>query len=339
MNTYLGSSEFFGPEHVDVELIAAAQVTYLEGYLFDRPAAQEAYWKASQAAHDAGRRVSLTLSDTFCVERHRDAWRDLVADQVDILFANEDEAMALYEVDTFDEALGRGPGRRRGRRHHLRGARARSWPAATRWSRWPPTRSSRWSTPPAPATSTPPGSSSASPRDRSMADCGRLGSVAASAVHRPHGPRPGHLARPARRHARGSDVRPTPGSSWARRPPPIARAHRRRAPRRGRGARIGVGRRRRRGSARPSPRCPMTDLPGFAAPGVAGHAHAVRSVRTPDGRRRPRAARPGPRLRGPRPRRRGARRPRRGAGRVPHAWSSPTRPAACAPACRSASPC
>jgi sugar/nucleoside kinase (ribokinase family) len=105
MNTYLGSSEFLGPEHVDVELIQAAQVTYLEGYLFDRPPAQEAYWKASQAAHEADRRVSLTLSDTFCVERHRGAWRDLVRDQVDILFANEHEAMALYEVTSFDEAL------------------------------------------------------------------------------------------------------------------------------------------------------------------------------------------------------------------------------------------
>jgi sugar/nucleoside kinase (ribokinase family) len=105
MNTYLGSSEYFGPEHVDGELIASAQVTFLEGYLFDRPEAKEAYWKASRVAHDAGRRVGLTLSDTFCVERHRDEWRDLVADQVDILFANEHEALALYEVDTFEEAL------------------------------------------------------------------------------------------------------------------------------------------------------------------------------------------------------------------------------------------
>jgi len=105
MNTYLGSSEFFGPEHVDEELVAAAKVTFLEGYLFDRPEAKEAYWKASQVAHAAGRRVSLTLSDPFCVERHRAEWRDLVADQVDILFANELEAMALYEVATFDEAL------------------------------------------------------------------------------------------------------------------------------------------------------------------------------------------------------------------------------------------
>jgi sugar/nucleoside kinase (ribokinase family) len=105
MNTYLGSSEFFGPEHVDSDLIASAQVTFLEGYLFDRPEAKEAYWKASRVAHEAGRRVSLTLSDTFCVERHRTEWRDLVADQVDILFANEHEALALYEVDTFEEAL------------------------------------------------------------------------------------------------------------------------------------------------------------------------------------------------------------------------------------------
>jgi sugar/nucleoside kinase (ribokinase family) len=105
MNTYLGSSEFFGPEHVDGELIAQAKVTFLEGYLFDRPEAKEAYWKASRVAHDAGRRVALTLSDTFCVERHRSEWRDLVADQVDILFANEAEALSLYEVETFDEAL------------------------------------------------------------------------------------------------------------------------------------------------------------------------------------------------------------------------------------------
>jgi sugar/nucleoside kinase (ribokinase family) len=105
MNTYLGSSEYFGPDQVDGALIARAQVTYLEGYLFDRDEAQEAYWKASRIAHDAGRRVSLTLSDTFCVERHRKAWLELVADQVDILFANEHEAMALYEVDSFEEAV------------------------------------------------------------------------------------------------------------------------------------------------------------------------------------------------------------------------------------------
>lgn len=105
MNTYLGASELLGPEDVDGDLIAAAQVTYLEGYLFDRPEAQEAYWKASRVAHDAGRRVSLTLSDTFCVERHQQAWRLLVTDQVDVLFANEGEAMALYDASTLDDVI------------------------------------------------------------------------------------------------------------------------------------------------------------------------------------------------------------------------------------------
>jgi sugar/nucleoside kinase (ribokinase family) len=105
MNTYLGASELFGPQDVDGELIAAARVTYLEGYLFDRPEAKEAYWKASRVAHEHGRQVALTLSDTFCVDRHRDEWRDLVAQEVDVLFANELEALALYQVDTFDEAL------------------------------------------------------------------------------------------------------------------------------------------------------------------------------------------------------------------------------------------
>jgi sugar/nucleoside kinase (ribokinase family) len=105
LNTYLGSSEFLGPEDVDGDLIAAAKVTFLEGYLFDRPEAQEAYWKASRIAHDAGRQVSLTLSDTFCVERHKQAWRTLVTQQVDILFANEGEAMTLYDVDSLEAAV------------------------------------------------------------------------------------------------------------------------------------------------------------------------------------------------------------------------------------------
>ena len=105
MNTYLGSSELLCPEDIDADLIASAKITYLEGYLFDRREAQEAYWKASRIAHDAGRLVSLTLSDTFCVDRHRSQWRELVADQVDVLFANEHEVMALYEVDTFAEAV------------------------------------------------------------------------------------------------------------------------------------------------------------------------------------------------------------------------------------------
>ncbi len=105
MSTCLGAAEWLGPDDVDPEVIACAAITYLEGYLFDRPAAREAYWKASRVAHDHRRRVALTLSDTFCVERHRDEWRALVADQVDVLFANEAEALVLYELDDLDEAL------------------------------------------------------------------------------------------------------------------------------------------------------------------------------------------------------------------------------------------
>lgn len=104
MSTYLGVSSLLGPDDVDESLVASAKVVYLEGYLFDLPPAQEAYWKASRVAHDAGHDVALTLSDSFCVERHFDAWRELVRDQVDVLFANESEICALYRTD-FDDAL------------------------------------------------------------------------------------------------------------------------------------------------------------------------------------------------------------------------------------------
>jgi sugar/nucleoside kinase (ribokinase family) len=104
MNTYLGASSFLGPDDVDAALVQSARVVYLEGYLFDLPPAQEAYWKASELAHDAGREVALTLSDSFCVERHFDAWKELVKERVDILFANEHEICTLYRCD-FDTAL------------------------------------------------------------------------------------------------------------------------------------------------------------------------------------------------------------------------------------------
>ncbi len=106
MNTYLGASAEFGPEDVDPELVEAARYTFLEGYLFDRPEAKAAYWKASEIAHGAGRKVALTLSDTFCVERHVDEWRSLVVDEVDVLFANDAELRALYDVH-LDSAIER----------------------------------------------------------------------------------------------------------------------------------------------------------------------------------------------------------------------------------------
>ncbi len=105
MSTYLGAAIELGPEDIDTDLVGRAKVTYLEGYLWDPPRAKEAFRTAMAAAHAAGRQVSLTLSDTFCVERHREEFRSLVENDVDILFANEDEVRALYEVDTLDEAL------------------------------------------------------------------------------------------------------------------------------------------------------------------------------------------------------------------------------------------
>ncbi|MSO75483.1 MAG: adenosine kinase [Alphaproteobacteria bacterium] len=105
MQTYLGAAIELGPEDVDPALIARAQVTYLEGYLWDPPRAKAAFLKAAEVAHQAGRKVALSLSDPFCVDRHRADFRDLVARHVDILFANEAEIMALYEVPDFDAAL------------------------------------------------------------------------------------------------------------------------------------------------------------------------------------------------------------------------------------------
>jgi fructokinase len=93
MNTYLGACVSFGEDDVDEALVADAAVTYLEGYLFDPPAAQAAF-----------RRAALSLSDPFCVNRHRAAFRDLVAGDVDILFANEAEITSLYEENTFEAA-------------------------------------------------------------------------------------------------------------------------------------------------------------------------------------------------------------------------------------------
>ena len=104
MNTYLGACVEFGPEDLDRSLIENAQVLYLEGYLFDPPQAKAALQAAAEIAHGAGRKVSLSLSDPFCVERHRADFRRLIADHVDILFANEIEIGSLYETSDFQAA-------------------------------------------------------------------------------------------------------------------------------------------------------------------------------------------------------------------------------------------
>lgn len=107
MNTYLGASSLLGPDDVDFDVVAAGAVLYMEGYLFDRDEAKAAFRAAGEVAHKHGRRVALTLSDSFCVDRHRDDFVDLVADQVDILFGNTDELLSLYQVEDLAAAIDR----------------------------------------------------------------------------------------------------------------------------------------------------------------------------------------------------------------------------------------
>ena len=164
MNTYLGACRSLSPADIDEATVAAAAITYLEGYLWDPPEAKEAFRRAAAVAHRHGRRVSLTLSDSFCVDRFRGEFLELLrSGSVDILFANEAEVHSLYQTAEFrDGDRGAPPGlpdrggdhgrRRRAGRHPRRGRGGRRRP-----------RSRRWSTPPAPETSSPQGSSSASP--------------------------------------------------------------------------------------------------------------------------------------------------------------------------------
>lgn len=105
MNTYLGASIDLTPDDIEAAAVAAAEITYLEGYLWDQPMAKEGMRKAMRLAHDAGRKVAMTLSDSFCVDRHREEFRHLVEHHIDILFANETEITALYQVQDFDQAL------------------------------------------------------------------------------------------------------------------------------------------------------------------------------------------------------------------------------------------
>jgi sugar/nucleoside kinase (ribokinase family) len=105
MNTFLGASTELGSGEVDANLIATARITYLEGYLFDKPEAKQAFATAAALAAKAGRKTALTLSDAFCVDRHRADFLKLVRDGVDILFANEKEITALFEVNSFEEAV------------------------------------------------------------------------------------------------------------------------------------------------------------------------------------------------------------------------------------------
>jgi len=106
MNTYLGAAQDLTPGDIDEDEVSSAAIVYLEGYLWDPPKAKEAFVKAADIAHKAGRRVALTLSDSFCVDRFRAEFLDLIRKRtVDIVFANEHELHSLYETADFDTAV------------------------------------------------------------------------------------------------------------------------------------------------------------------------------------------------------------------------------------------
>jgi len=107
MNTHLGACVLLDEADVDQAKVAAASITYLEGYLFDRPAARRAFRLAAKYAHAAGRKVALTLSDGFCVDRHRAEFLDLIRGSIDIVLANTAEIMSLYQITDFAEACQR----------------------------------------------------------------------------------------------------------------------------------------------------------------------------------------------------------------------------------------
>jgi sugar/nucleoside kinase (ribokinase family) len=105
MNTFLGASTEFAAGDVDVREVAAASWLYLEGYLFDKPAAKTAFVHASEVAKSSGRKVAITMSDVFCIDRHRESFVHLIRTHCDLVFANEAELLAIYQTDDFDEAV------------------------------------------------------------------------------------------------------------------------------------------------------------------------------------------------------------------------------------------
>ena len=188
MNTFLGACVTFGSADLDESLVAASAVTYLEGYLFDPPSAQAAFLRAAEMAHAAGRLVALSLSDPFCVGRHRAAFLDFVRHHVDILFANESEVCSLYEETAFDAAASRAA-------HDVRLAALTRSEAGSVILQG----SERVDVPAAPAhlvDTTGAGDAyaagflAAHAAGRSLLECGKLGSLAAAAVIGQYGARP-----------------------------------------------------------------------------------------------------------------------------------------------------
>jgi len=111
MCTHLGVASLLAPEDLDEGALASSNIVYMEGYLFDQPVAQQAMLRAAELAHAAGGAVALTLSDRFCIDRHRGAFLELVEHHTDILFANEQEIISLYQTDSFENAVNRVTGK------------------------------------------------------------------------------------------------------------------------------------------------------------------------------------------------------------------------------------
>ncbi len=105
MNTYLGISAELGPEDVDETVMAASEIVFLEGYLFDKDKGKQAFLKAARACRGAGGKAGIALSDPFCVDRHRADFRELVARDMDYVIGNEQEWVALYQANDLDDAL------------------------------------------------------------------------------------------------------------------------------------------------------------------------------------------------------------------------------------------
>jgi sugar/nucleoside kinase (ribokinase family) len=105
MNTHIGACAELSVDDIDESLIRSAKILYIEGYLWDAPDAKDAILHAMHCAKDAGVKIAFTLSDAFCVERHRTEFRELIAEHINILFANEQEMQSLYGVNIADELM------------------------------------------------------------------------------------------------------------------------------------------------------------------------------------------------------------------------------------------
>ena len=105
MCTYLGASVQLEPEDIDLEMVAKSKILYLEGYLWDSPSAKKAFIASAELSKKSGGQVALSLSDSFCVDRHRESFIELVNNHIDILFANESEIISLYQSSSFEKAL------------------------------------------------------------------------------------------------------------------------------------------------------------------------------------------------------------------------------------------